>query len=182
METTKDMVNHPKHYTQYKHEVIELVACFDFVTGNAIKYLLRAADKNGVEDLEKAVWYLNYGAEHPESATLLKPYGLVELAETYGNPIVTDLVRGIDLASAGVSVVTGAVATAFKRASDQVAMLIKLTKAIRSKEERKEVQDAIDNAMDLWRYTSKEERKEQLKGEQNTIPTDIYRVTSVTYR
>lgn len=152
METTKDMVNHPKHYTQYKHEVIELTSCFDFVTGNAVKYLLRAADKNGVEDLEKAVWYLNYGAEHPESATLLKPYGLAELAETYGNPIVTDLVRGIDLAIAGVSVDIGAVTTAFKRASDQVAMLIKLTKAIRSKKEQEEAWDALDNAMGIWRY------------------------------
>jgi hypothetical protein len=170
MEMAEDMVNHPKHYTQYKHEVIELTSCFDFVTGNAVKYLLRAADKNGVEDLEKAVWYLNYGAEHPESATLLKPCGLVDLAETYGNPIVTDLVRGIDLASAGVSVSIGAVTTAFKRASDQVATFIKFTKIIRSKEEQKEVQDdrdddseflhCGDNAKSLWKW----------------------RVTSVTYR
>lgn len=149
MKTTEDMVNHPKHYTQYKHEVIELASCFDFVTGNAIKYLLRAADKNGVEDLEKAVWYLNYGAEHPENATMLKPYGLEALAETYGNPIVSDLVRGICLASGGVSADSGGIVTAFKRASDQVAMLIKLAKVLRSKEEQKEARDAMDNFMDL---------------------------------
>jgi hypothetical protein len=154
MEMAEDMVNHPKHYTQYKHEVIELTSCFDFVTGNAVKYLLRAADKNGVEDLEKAVWYLNYGAENPEDTRLFKPCGVVELAETYGNPIVTDLVRSIYLAGAGVGVDTGAIATAFKCASDQVAMLIKLAKVIRSKEEQKKAQDAINNAMDLWRATS----------------------------
>lgn len=151
MGMAEDMVNHPKHYTQYKHEVIELTSCFDFVTGNAVKYLLRAADKNGVEDLEKAVWYLNYGAENPESATLLKPCGLVDLAETYGNPIVTDLVRSIYQSRADDN---GDIVAAFKRASDQVAMLIKLTKTLRSKEEQKEVQDAINNAMDLWRCTS----------------------------
>lgn len=150
MGTTKDMVNHPKHYTQYKHEVIELASCFDFVTGNAVKYLLRAADKNGVEDLEKAVWYLNYGAENPEDTRLFKPCGVVDLAETYGNPIVTDLVRGIYQSRADDN---GDIATAFKRASDQVAMLIKLTKAIRSKEEQEKAWDALDNAMAIWRYT-----------------------------
>lgn len=151
MKTTEDMVNHPKHYTQYKHEVIDLTSCFDFVTGNAIKYLLRAADKNGVEDLEKAVWYLNYGAENPEGVTLSKPCGVVELAETYGNPIVTDLVRGIYQSRADDN---GDIATAFKRASDKVAMLIKFSKIFRSKKEQEEMQDAVDDAIALWRCTS----------------------------
>lgn len=30
-----------------------------FTLGNAIKYIWRADLKNGTEDLEKAIWYLN---------------------------------------------------------------------------------------------------------------------------
>jgi hypothetical protein len=32
----------------------------DFFEGNALKYLLRYKHKNGVEDLKKAAWYIDY--------------------------------------------------------------------------------------------------------------------------
>ena len=62
----KDMVNTPEHY---KHsgsveciDAIEAATRYGFefyLQGNVIKYLWRYRYKNGLEDLEKARWYLN---------------------------------------------------------------------------------------------------------------------------
>ena len=57
-----DLVNHPKHYLGKKFEVIEIIEDFNlgFNLGNAIKYILRAENKfHKIEDLRKAIWYLN---------------------------------------------------------------------------------------------------------------------------
>ena len=58
-----DTVNHPSHYTAYPGiEVIQLTEHMNFCRGNAVKYVARAGLKDKskeVEDLEKAVWYLN---------------------------------------------------------------------------------------------------------------------------
>lgn len=67
-----DKVNHPDHYTWLKEkcgvEVIDIVRHMDFCIGNAVKYLLRAGHKHEegysdtektIEDLKKAVWYIN---------------------------------------------------------------------------------------------------------------------------
>lgn len=40
------------------------VECFD--AGNVIKYICRWKNKNGLEDLKKAQWYLNHLIEHVE--------------------------------------------------------------------------------------------------------------------
>lgn len=57
-----DMVNSPPHYTKHKWEVIEILEEFfpnDPLLFNVGKYLLRSPYKgNAVQDLEKAVWYL----------------------------------------------------------------------------------------------------------------------------
>lgn len=61
MKTTKhDSVNHPKHYTEHPSgiECIEITRHMGFNLGNAMKYVWRADLKNGVEDLKKAVWYI----------------------------------------------------------------------------------------------------------------------------
>ncbi len=66
-EEPNDIVNKPSHYTYGKIEIIEIVeqvtATYPikiaFSIGNALKYICRAPFKNGVEDLKKAVWYLN---------------------------------------------------------------------------------------------------------------------------
>jgi hypothetical protein len=57
---TVDNVNHPKHYNAHPSgiECIEVVEHMNFNLGNAIKYLWRTDHKNGVEDLEKAIWYI----------------------------------------------------------------------------------------------------------------------------
>ena len=58
-----DNVNHPKHYVMAQKsfilEPIDICEKYSFCQGNAIKYLLRYENKNGVEDLKKALWYLN---------------------------------------------------------------------------------------------------------------------------
>ena len=59
-----DNVNHPSHYTSGKIEVIDFIEDkeFGFHLGNAVKYISRAGRKNPdkiVEDLQKAVWYIN---------------------------------------------------------------------------------------------------------------------------
>lgn len=55
-----DPVNHPKHYTQHPSgvECIQITEHMNFCLGNAIKYIWRASLKNGIEDLEKAKWYI----------------------------------------------------------------------------------------------------------------------------
>lgn len=57
----EDIVNHPKHYTQYPIEVIEITERLNFCRGNAVKYIARAGVKDPrkeLEDLKKAQWYL----------------------------------------------------------------------------------------------------------------------------
>ena len=59
-----DIINHPSHYTDGKIEVIDFIEDkqLNFHRGNAIKYIARAGKKNReteIEDLEKAVWYIN---------------------------------------------------------------------------------------------------------------------------
>lgn len=58
-----DPVSHPHHYNQGKIEVIEFLEDqgLGFHLGNAVKYIARAGKKNPektIEDLEKAVWYI----------------------------------------------------------------------------------------------------------------------------
>lgn len=57
-------VNHPSHYNEGKFEVIEVIEDqnLNYHIGNAAKYIMRAGKKNPlkeIEDLEKAVWYIN---------------------------------------------------------------------------------------------------------------------------
>ena len=62
--TQPDNVNHPSHYTSGKIEVIDFIEDKElgFHLGNAVKYISRAGRKDPdkiVEDLQKAVWYIN---------------------------------------------------------------------------------------------------------------------------
>lgn len=64
-----DPVNSPKHYKQVPGiECIEVTEHFGFLRGNAIKYLWRADHKNGLEDLRKAVWYVQREIANMEAA------------------------------------------------------------------------------------------------------------------
>ena len=102
-----DPVNHPAHYTQYPHEVIELTEQLGFCLGNAVKYILRADYKgHKSEDLKKAAWYLRHilDRQREDKAVLIKEilgwyYGLRDLAESYVNDFAANIVKhcaGID--------------------------------------------------------------------------------------
>jgi hypothetical protein len=61
-----DAVNKPKHYTTGNIECIDAIEAsmtkeqfIGFLKGNIIKYLWRFEHKNGVEDLNKALFYQN---------------------------------------------------------------------------------------------------------------------------
>ena len=56
-----DKVHNPAHYTNHPSgiECIQITEHMNFCLGNAVKYIWRADLKGGIEDLQKAVWYLN---------------------------------------------------------------------------------------------------------------------------
>lgn len=71
-DVSNDKVNHPSHYTWLKDlcgiEVIDITRHMDFNLGNSIKYILRSGHKKEegytdkqktIEDLKKAIWYIN---------------------------------------------------------------------------------------------------------------------------
>ena len=58
------MVNYPPHYTDGGIETIDFIEAkkLPYHLGNAVKYISRAGKKDPektVEDLQKAVWYIN---------------------------------------------------------------------------------------------------------------------------
>ena len=61
-----DMVNHPKHYTQGGIECIDAIKAATVgkrgieavCVANIIKYCWRYEEKNGIEDVRKAKWYI----------------------------------------------------------------------------------------------------------------------------
>jgi hypothetical protein len=61
---TSDPVN-PSHYKQWPAECIEAIKAalglgfVAYLWGNILKYLWRWPNKNGIEDLKKAQWYLD---------------------------------------------------------------------------------------------------------------------------
>jgi len=56
-----DPVNSPAHYTQGSMEVIEAIEGLrlNYHQGNIIKYVSRYNMKGGIQDLQKARWYLD---------------------------------------------------------------------------------------------------------------------------
>lgn len=71
-EQVSNKVDHPSHYTWLKEkcgiEVIDITRHLDFDKGNAIKYILRSgykeekgytSNQKEIEDIKKAIWYLN---------------------------------------------------------------------------------------------------------------------------
>ncbi len=51
----------PDHYKGKNVQPIDLIDSLDlgFYEGNIVKYVSRHKNKNGLEDLKKAQWYLN---------------------------------------------------------------------------------------------------------------------------
>ena len=70
-----DPVNHPEHYTSGNIECLDAIKSAlgenykYYVQGNLIKYIWRFNHKNGLQDLQKAQFYLNdliYTYDDPE--------------------------------------------------------------------------------------------------------------------
>ena len=64
---TGEEINHPTRYAGGKYECIDVMtdvfgvdAIKSFCKLNAFKYLWREKNKNGVEDLKKAMFYMDY--------------------------------------------------------------------------------------------------------------------------
>lgn len=65
----EDRVNSPHHYQSYIKDGIDCITAMQHAFGveatatfcklNAFKYNWRASSKNGNEDIQKAIWYLN---------------------------------------------------------------------------------------------------------------------------
>ena len=72
-ESSDKMVSHPDHYQSNSGlEVIDVIAAFTdglngieaTDTGNILKYACRWSKKNGVQDLEKILWYTQHLINH----------------------------------------------------------------------------------------------------------------------
>lgn len=71
--TNDKMVTKPNHYqSETGLEVIDVIEAFTFDlqgieatdTGNVIKYICRWKKKNGLQDLQKTMWYLQHLIDH----------------------------------------------------------------------------------------------------------------------
>jgi hypothetical protein len=64
--TQKGPAIRPAYYSKYKMDIIEFcqINNLDFMVGNVIKYVMRHKDKNGLEDIRKAMTYLKRIAKH----------------------------------------------------------------------------------------------------------------------
>ncbi len=62
-----DPVN-PSHYASHTVQPTDLIRDYDlnFGCGNVIKYVARHKEKNGREDLKKALWYLLWELNVPQ--------------------------------------------------------------------------------------------------------------------
>ena len=65
VKSVSDMVNHPSHYNQFSREVIDTMQGMStpeefkgHLKLTAVKYISRYQGKDGVKDLEKAIWYV----------------------------------------------------------------------------------------------------------------------------
>ena len=83
-EARDPMVSHPPHYkSKTGLEAIDVIEAFTddlkgieaTDTGNILKYMCRWKNKNGLQDLKKAKWYLDHLIEHLEKNRLKKENG-----------------------------------------------------------------------------------------------------------
>ena len=92
-ESTDKMVSHPDHYqAENGMEVINVIEAFTagltgveaYDAGNIIKYACRWSKKNGIQDLEKIIWYATHLIEHlkRKNGETIKPEEDVEEEET----------------------------------------------------------------------------------------------------
>lgn len=108
-----DNVNHPSHYTDGKIEVIDFIEDkkLGYHLGNAVKYISRAGKKDPdkyIEDLQKAVWYLNREIERKTQEVISSGVldcdrisaGMFPL-EGFENTVLLDFNRGVPVVQDG---------------------------------------------------------------------------------
>jgi hypothetical protein len=93
-----DPVNRPSHYVGKTMQVIDVIEAWraNAHMGNVLKYIMRAPNKNGIQDLQKAIWYLNRAitthtgplqtekARGPNFEVIRKEFGIsMEIAGAY---------------------------------------------------------------------------------------------------
>lgn len=75
-ESNNRQVSHPDHYqSETGIEVIDVIEAFTFDlkgieatdTGNILKYACRWSKKDGIQDLEKILWYTEHLIDHLKS-------------------------------------------------------------------------------------------------------------------
>ena len=92
-----DNIN-PDHYKNNSIQLEPFVLCsaFPFITGNVLKYVIRYKDKNGEEDLRKALRYLNM-MDLEDTFTTPKQDILLELWAMYSdNALISRAVFSAD--------------------------------------------------------------------------------------
>lgn len=89
-----DMVNHPPHYKPLDgvtFDCITVTRDMTFNAGNAVKYMWRADNKNGRQDVEKARWYINDAIRYGDPVFIGSAWGkwhnrMTELARAQTDP------------------------------------------------------------------------------------------------
>ena len=88
-ESTDKMVSHPDHYqAQNGMETIDVIEAFTANlqgieatdTGNIIKYACRWKEKNGIQDLEKIIWYAQHLIDHLKKKKIQEERAMNEAA------------------------------------------------------------------------------------------------------
>lgn len=82
MTKDNDPINHPSHYTAHPSgiECIQITEHMGFNLGNAVKYIWRCdLKKDAVEDLKKAIWYIQREIDKREGQVITKPAPTQEL-------------------------------------------------------------------------------------------------------
>lgn len=99
-ESNDKMVSHPAHYQSKDGlEVIDVIKAFtaDLTgieavdTGNIIKYICRWKHKNGLQDLEKALWYLQDLIENVKNEMIVDKFNDVGLV----NAVSLEDIKGL---------------------------------------------------------------------------------------
>lgn len=86
-----------KHYKSLNYQVVEVAADanLNFFQASILKYVSRYKDKNGVQDLEKAIHYAELGQELTPQNCAIRYYTLVYSARNKLSPSQASLVRSI---------------------------------------------------------------------------------------
>ncbi|NCC45008.1 MAG: DUF3310 domain-containing protein [Clostridia bacterium] len=77
----EDIVNHPDHYTSHPSgiECIQVTEHMNFLLGSAVKYIWRQGLKDDrVQDLKKAVWYIQREIERLEKTDSVKQNSFIQ--------------------------------------------------------------------------------------------------------